>query len=138
METSREYQGRTRSCTRVLHLHCRADASGGKLGVAAYGMPTGEPLALYLLHVEHTLQRPCDLDTFQSPFGTNGRLERVPVLHAFGAMRDGTRCCVHIHNVFPYCYVEYRGALDELAVQAYTKRLARALNAAFATSSTLR
>lgn len=134
METSREYQGRTRSCTRVLHLHCRADASGGKLGVAAYGMPTGEPLALYLLHVEHTLQQPCDLDTFQSPFGTNGHLERVPVLHAFGAMRDGTRCCVHIHNVFPYCYVEYRGALDELAVQAYTKRLARALNAAFATS----
>lgn len=102
--------------------------------VAAYGMPTGEPLALYLLHVEHTLQQPCQLDTFQSPFGTNGRLERVPVLHAFGAMRDGRRCCVHIHNVFPYCYVEYRGALDEHAVQAYTKRLARALNAAFATS----
>lgn len=128
--------------TRVGHAPARASSTCiaartpavASWGVAAYGMPTGEPLALYLLHVEHTLQRPCDLDTFRSPFGTNGRLERVPVLHAFGAMRDGTRCCVHIHNVFPYCYVEYRGALDEHAVQAYTKRLARALNAAFATS----
>lgn len=100
----------------------------------AHGMPTGRPLALYLLHVEHTIQQPCHLDTFKSTFGTNGRLECVPVLHVFGAMRDGTRCCVHIHNVFPYCYVEYRGALDEHAVQAYTKRLARAINAAFAIS----
>ena len=135
MEMSREYQGRTHAPARASSTCIAARTPAvASWRVATYGMPTGEPLALYLLHVEHTLQQPCDLDTFQSPFGTNGRLERVPVLHAFGAMRDGTRCCVHIHNVFPYCYVEYRGALDEHAVQAYTKRLARALNAALATS----
>ncbi|KAL4400840.1 DNA polymerase zeta catalytic subunit [Malassezia pachydermatis] len=68
---------------------------------------------LYLTHVEHTLEVPDVHDTFRSAFqGHGSQLPRVPVIHAFGVREDGVHCCVHVHNVFPYLYVEYNGELE--------------------------
>jgi DNA polymerase zeta len=37
---------------------------------------------------------------------------RVPVLRIFGDSSLGQKACVHIHQVWPYFYVEYPGSLN--------------------------
>ena len=39
-------------------------------------------------------------------------LDSVPVIRLFGATDKGQRVVVHVHGVFPYLYVSYKGKLD--------------------------
>ncbi|SGY31587.1 BQ5605_C002g01244 [Microbotryum silenes-dioicae] len=74
----------------------------------------------------------------QSPFvvdphpgGPVPPMSTVPVIRIFGATDRGKRVMAHIHGAFPYVYIKYLGAsLEPDAVNAYIKRLARALNLA--------
>lgn len=59
---------------------------------------------------------------------------RVPVLRIFGDSSLGQKACVHIHQVWPYFYVEYLGPLNPDSVNRYTSRLHFALNAAIGMS----
>jgi DNA polymerase zeta len=39
----------------------------------------------------------------------NSSLNRVPVLRIYGDSSTGQKACVHVHNVYPYFYIEYCG-----------------------------
>lgn len=69
-----------------------------------------------------------------APVGSNLQIDRVPELRVFGATEAGQRCCVHIHGVLPYVYVEYEGRVHPDDIHAYINRLARAINACMAAS----
>ena len=70
-----------------------------------------DALRVYLANADYVLQAPGPYDRAGCAFAPNGKLSLVPVIRAFGATPSGQRVCVHVHSVFPYCYVEYRGAL---------------------------
>jgi len=46
------------------------------------------------------------------PMDDPGELERVPVLRIYGTSSTGAKACVHVHQVYPYFYIEYAGPLD--------------------------
>jgi len=46
------------------------------------------------------------------PMDDPGELERAPVLRIYGTSSTGAKACVHIHQVYPYFYIEYAGSLD--------------------------
>lgn len=39
-------------------------------------------------------------------------LPRVPVIRIFGESSEGCNACVHVHQVYPYFYVDYHGSMD--------------------------
>lgn len=85
--------------------------------------PHGDLLEVFVTNVEYSVEagtksKHCDL--------------KAPILHVFGSTRSGVRCCVHVHNVLPYCYVEYKGRVEETVVSAYVANLEKALNSALA------
>jgi DNA polymerase zeta len=49
----------------------------------------------------------------------------------------GQRVVAHIHGVFPYLYVEYKGKLDADSVNAYIYRIGRSLNQVITDSYTI-
>ncbi len=44
--------------------------------------------------------------------GSARLLNKVPVYHLFRATNSGQRVVAHVHGVFPYFYVKYKGRLD--------------------------
>lgn len=88
-----------------------------------------------LINIDHILTTPTPLDRTQCAFNAEGHtLRKVPILRIFGATPAGQRVCVHIHNVYPYCYIQYKGSLEPDDVLRYIHRLGRELNAAMAAS----
>ena len=88
-----------------------------------------------LINIDHILTVPGPLDRTQCAFNAEGQtLRKVPILRIFGATPAGQRVCLHIHNVYPYCYVQYKGSLDPGDALRYIHRLGRELNAAMAVS----
>ncbi|TFK30449.1 hypothetical protein FA15DRAFT_607802 [Coprinopsis marcescibilis] len=61
-------------------------------------------------------------------------LPKSPVLRVYGNSSVGTKTCVHIHQVFPYFYLDYLGSLHPKEVKHYTRRLTHSLNHAIALS----
>ncbi|GAA5834931.1 hypothetical protein JCM11251_002064 [Rhodosporidiobolus azoricus] len=75
-----------------------------------------------------------EFDNRLTPF-SDKPLHAVPVIRVFGATDRGQRACVHIHGVFPYVYIDYKGKdLDPDTVNAYIYKLGRALNHAMTLS----
>ncbi|KAJ9477968.1 DNA polymerase zeta catalytic subunit [Pseudozyma hubeiensis] len=88
-----------------------------------------------LINIDHILTAPTPLDRTQCAFNAEGHtLRKVPILRIFGATPAGQRVCVHIHNVYPYCYIQYKGSLEPDDVLRYIHRLGRELNAAMSAS----
>lgn len=54
--------------------------------------------------LDYYMAKPSTFDVSQS-WLTGSSLARVPVVRIFGATPDGQRCCMHVHQAFPYCYV---------------------------------
>ncbi|KAG8906210.1 DNA polymerase zeta [Tulasnella sp. 403] len=76
----------------------------------------------------------CDYALEPSGSLDNTSLHKVPVIRIYGLSSKGHKTCVHIHQVYPYFYLEYKGAMNPTAVKSYTTRLLRSLNHAIAIS----
>ncbi|KAF8629703.1 hypothetical protein AX15_003320 [Amanita polypyramis BW_CC] len=83
-------------------------------------------LHVQINQIDYTLEPPGQLDNVDLP--------RVPIIRIYGASSFGEIACVHIHQVYPYFYVDYLGRLDPHHVKHYTATLARSLNHAIALS----
>lgn len=55
--------------------------------------------------IDYTLEPPGELDSAASH-------SRVPVIRIYGASSFGETACVHVHQVYPYFFVEYLDTLD--------------------------
>ncbi|KZW02196.1 DNA/RNA polymerase [Exidia glandulosa HHB12029] len=62
----------------------------------------------------------------------NGERRKVPILRVFGRTEDGIPACVHVHQVFPYFYVNYTGDMDHIKVASYIRNLRIAIDHALA------
>ena len=112
--------------------------------VAFGGMSSQVPsLRVRINQIDYTVVPPGPLD--------NSTLHRVPVIRIYGDSSLGVRTCLHIHEVYPYFFVEYLGKMNPdigapsrsptscsgsslLAVNRYTAKLKHSLNHAIAIS----
>ncbi|KAG1783945.1 hypothetical protein EV702DRAFT_958561 [Suillus placidus] len=83
-------------------------------------------LRVLINQIDYTVASPGPLD--------NTSLPRVPVIRIYGASSTGTKACVHVHQVYPYFFVEYGGKLSPENVNQYIAKLSRSLNHAIAIS----
>ena len=58
-------------------------------------------LSVLINQIDHISSPPGPLD--------NTSLHRVPVIRIYGASSAGDKACVHVHQVYPYFFVEYAG-----------------------------
>lgn len=58
-------------------------------------------LSVLINQIDHVLAPPGPLE--------NASLPRVPVIRIYGASSTGEKACVHVHQVYPYFFVEYPG-----------------------------
>jgi DNA polymerase zeta len=61
-------------------------------------------LEVHITQIDYSLDAPNSLD--------NTCLPKVPVLRIYGASSVGKKCCLHIHQVYPYFFVEYTGKIS--------------------------
>jgi DNA polymerase zeta len=74
--------------------------------------PSQKPaLRVQINQIDHTLIQPGPLD--------NSSLPRVPVIRIFGVSSLGKKTCLHVHQVYPYFFVEYKGQLDATHGQSF-------------------
>ncbi|KAH9178730.1 hypothetical protein EDB89DRAFT_2111621 [Lactarius sanguifluus] len=83
-------------------------------------------LEVQLTQIDYSLDAPDVLD--------NTTLPKVPVLRIYGSSSLGQKCCLHIHQVYPYFFVEYTGKMNPGSVRRYIVRLTDSLNYAIAIS----
>ncbi|KAJ7092735.1 hypothetical protein C8R44DRAFT_646516 [Mycena epipterygia] len=83
-------------------------------------------LKVQINQVDHCLAPPGQLD--------NSDLPAVPVIRIYGSSSTGKKCCVHVHQVFPYIFVEYIGKMRLRSVNRYITKLTHSLNHAIALS----
>lgn len=68
-------------------------------------MASTEPtLSVRLNNIDHVMAQPGPLD--------NSSLPRVPIIRVYGDASTGQKACVHIHQVYPYFFVEYLGKMN--------------------------
>lgn len=65
-------------------------------------MSSPQPTLRVRIHqVDYTVIKTGTLD--------NSSLPRAPTIRIFGKSSIGVKACVHIHQVYPYFFVEYTG-----------------------------
>ena len=64
------------------------------------------------------------LDVCQSAF-KQADTYKVPVIRIFGATPNGQKCCLHVHQVFPYIYVPVS---KQEASEKFAKQFATSLD----------
>jgi len=69
---------------------------------------TPEPaqLQVSINQIDYVLVPPGNLD--------NSTLPKVPLLRIFGSSSIGKTTCVHVHQVYPYFFVEYKGNINPM------------------------
>ncbi|KXN90017.1 DNA polymerase zeta catalytic subunit [Leucoagaricus sp. SymC.cos] len=83
-------------------------------------------LAVQIHQIDYILNSSGPLDLSQHP--------RIPVLRIYGQSSVGLRTCIHVHQVYPYCYIDYPGKLHPRHVKRYIANLKQSLNHAIALS----
>ncbi|KAI0793498.1 hypothetical protein C8Q75DRAFT_565280 [Abortiporus biennis] len=76
------------------------------------------------------------IDYTVSSAGTldNTTFARAPIIRIYGKSSAGPKACIHIHQVYPYFFVEYSGKTNPDSVNRYIARLTLSLNHAIAVS----
>ncbi|KIY66264.1 hypothetical protein CYLTODRAFT_423607 [Cylindrobasidium torrendii FP15055 ss-10] len=72
--------------------------------------------------IDYVMQPPGKLDNCNFP--------KIPVIRIFGPSSLGKKCCLHVHQVYPYFFVEYLGEMGAENVRAYQQKLQSSLNSA--------
>ncbi|TFK89962.1 hypothetical protein K466DRAFT_574493 [Polyporus arcularius HHB13444] len=83
-------------------------------------------LRVRINQIDYTVVPPGPLD--------NSILPRVPVIRIYGDSSLGLKTCLHIHQVYPYFFVEYLGKMNPDIVNRYVAKLKHSLNHAIAIS----
>ncbi|KAG6813781.1 hypothetical protein H0H92_007193 [Tricholoma furcatifolium] len=83
-------------------------------------------LSVQINQIDYTLVPSGPLD--------NSSLPRVPVIRIFGSSSTGKQACLHVHQVYPYFFIEYQGKLTANHVKHYISKLTGSLNHAIALS----
>ncbi|KAI0639404.1 hypothetical protein C8Q77DRAFT_1204904 [Trametes polyzona] len=83
-------------------------------------------LRVRINQIDYTVAPPGPLD--------NSTLHRVPIIRIYGDSSVGLKACVHIHQVYPYFFVEYLGKMHPEIVNRYTTKLKHSLDHAIAIS----
>ncbi|KAI6133072.1 hypothetical protein EDD16DRAFT_1529837 [Pisolithus croceorrhizus] len=87
---------------------------------------SGSTVSVHINQIDYTLCPPGPLD--------NSALPRVPVIRIYGASSVGEKACVHIHQVYPYFFIEYNGEMNPNNVNRYITKLSVSLDHAIALS----
>ena len=61
-------------------------------------------LEVHITQIDYSLDPSNSLD--------NTCLPKVPVLRIYGASSVGKKCCLHVHQIYPYFFVEYTGKIS--------------------------
>ncbi|KNZ79546.1 DNA polymerase zeta catalytic subunit [Termitomyces sp. J132] len=83
-------------------------------------------LRVQIAQIDYSLTQSGSLD--------NSLLPLVPVIRIFGSSSVGEKTCLHIHQVYPYFFIEYYGKLTANYVNRYIFKLTKSLNHAIALS----
>ncbi|TRM66323.1 hypothetical protein BD626DRAFT_613855 [Schizophyllum amplum] len=83
-------------------------------------------LRVRINQIDHVMVQPGSLDKSTFPWAL--------VIRIYGASSVGRKACVHVHQVYPYFFVEYNGDLDPKRVKRYIAKLTHSLNHAIAVS----
>lgn len=82
----------------------------------ALGSPTSmtsqdepSPFRVRINIIDYVMAEPGPLDALD--VSNSSRHRQVPVIRIFGDTANGQKACVHVHQVWPYFYVEYTGSL---------------------------
>ncbi|KZT02722.1 uncharacterized protein LAESUDRAFT_399797 [Laetiporus sulphureus 93-53] len=87
---------------------------------------TTASLCVRVNQIDHTLAQAGPLD--------NTTLPRVPIIRIYGEASNGQKACIHVHQVYPYFFVEYPGKMNPNDVNHYISKLNYSLNHAIALS----
>ncbi|KAF9015170.1 hypothetical protein BDQ17DRAFT_1403881 [Cyathus striatus] len=96
------------------------------MATQSYSTAAQSRLSVRIDHVDYTLIPPGPLD--------NTSLALVPTIRIFGISSTGENTCAHIHQVYPYLFVEYTGRLEAQHVKRYISKFNSSLNHAIAAS----
>ncbi|KAL4069612.1 hypothetical protein V8B97DRAFT_2024397 [Scleroderma yunnanense] len=91
-----------------------------------FSSSTESKLSVLINQIDYTLAPPGSLD--------NSSLHRVPIIRIYGTSSTGQKACVHIHQVYPYFFVEYTAKVTPDNVHQYITKLSLSLNHAIALS----
>lgn len=61
-------------------------------------------LSVLINQIDHIMAPPGPLDSASLP--------RVPMIRIYGASSTGEKACVHVHQVYPYFFIEYPGNVN--------------------------
>lgn len=71
-------------------------------------------LDIQINNLDHYQSQPTIFDKSLSNIAASPqKLCSVPIIRVYGTTQHGENVLVHIHGVFPYLYVEYKGSLLE-------------------------
>ena len=65
---------------------------------------TRSVLRVQINQIDHVVLQSTDLD--------NTPLAKAPVIRIYGSSSKEKKCCLHVHQVYPYFYVEYGGQMN--------------------------
>ncbi|ORX94591.1 ribonuclease H-like protein, partial [Basidiobolus meristosporus CBS 931.73] len=87
-----------------------------------------------IVNIDFELVRPGPYDIQRTNVHPDISLEKVPVIRIFGSTENGHKTCIHIHQAFPYFYIEYKGDLKLDTLRNFCIQLATSINHAVAVS----